>query len=130
MPSVSPLDAPLNLPNSAPRALARAPGAPGRTSFAMLEDEELLCFSGVRGCCGVDHLVISGPTRSQCISCAYQDNACDATSLAAYAEAMLAAGHSILDGEAPALASESAVQAVRSYSMQCPPFMDATGGRE
>ena len=113
----------------------------------MLEDEELLCFSGVRGCCGVDHLVISGPTRSQCISCAYQDNACDATSLAAYAEAMLAAGHtildeaayaeamlaaghSILDGEAPALASESAVQAVRSYAMQCPPFMDATGGRE
>ena len=113
-----------------------------------MEDEELLCFSGVRGCCGVDHLVISGPTRSQCISCAFQDNACDATSLAAYAdallaaghtildeaayaEAMLAAGHSVLDGDAPpALTSEIAVRAVRAYAMQCPPFMDATGGRE
>ena len=91
-----------------------------------------LCFSAVPGCCGVDHLVMNGPgpKRSQCISCAYQDNGCDATSLEAYAEAMLAAGHTILDGEAPALAPESALRAVRSYAMQCPPFMDATGARE
>ena len=93
---------------------------------ASMEDEELLCFSGVRGCCGVDHLVMSAPKRSQCISCAYQDNGCDGLSLEVYAEAMLAAGHTILDGEAPALAPESALRAVRSYAMQCPPFMDAT----
>ena len=99
----------------------------------MQESIELgLCFSAVPGCCGVDHLVMNGPgpKRSQCISCAYQDNGCDATSLEAYAEAMLAAGHTILDGEAPALAPESALRAVRSYAMQCPPFMDATGARE
>ena len=89
-----------------------------------------LCFSAVPGCCGVDHLVMSGPKRSQCISCAYQDNGCDGLSLEVYAEAMLAAGHTILDGEAPALAPESALRAVRSYAMQCPPFMDATGARE
>ena len=116
--------------NLAPRQRDSARGGTSSCMEDSMEDEELLCFSGVRGCCGVDHLVIIGPTQSQCISCAFQDNACDAPSFGAHAEAMLAAGHSILDGEAFALASESAVRAVRAYAMQCPPFMDVTGGRE
>ena len=95
----------------------------------MEPDEECgVCFSGVRGCCGVNHLVISGLPLSQCVACAYQDNACDATSLVKYAEAMLAAGHTILGEEA--LAPAAALQAARDYAMQCPPFMDATGDRE
>lgn len=113
----------------------RRPGTPhrGPSPHAMDDDEPTLpfCGSAVRDCCGVDQLALVGPPLKQCITCAYQDNGCDATMLIAHAEAMLAAGHTLLDDESRPLATnEAALVAVRAYQMTCPPYMDCTGGRE
>lgn len=96
------------------------------------EDDEmpLCCLSGVPGCSGAGSLRAGAPVASICVACAHQDNSCDATTLVAHARAALDAGHTFLDEEGQPMATAAALAAVQAYTLQCPPFMDSTGGRE